>query len=69
MSTDDKTHEGYRIIKDNDEHWYVIRLGDEDKFREWVRATNNWEETEMDFNDNLLTGHPLNLIFREWRIG
>lgn len=41
----------YRLVSDNSGHEYIIKAGDEKLFDFWVNATENYEDTDLDFED------------------
>lgn len=46
----------YQIAGDNSGHDYFIPVGQEALFYQWVDATENYEESELDFNDCRIEG-------------
>jgi hypothetical protein len=55
----------WRLIQDNDCHWYVIQVRDVDSFYEWVAAQEQCEECEWCFEDNRVNG-PHCVMFESW---
>lgn len=58
----------YRLIQDNDCHWYVIRIKQETEFYDWLSNAESdnpkkWEG--HDFDDNRVDG-PHRIFFKEW---
>ena len=54
----------YRLISDDDGHWYVIKASEVNAFNEWVNAMNECEEIpDVDFEPDRLSGSPSNVTF------
>lgn len=54
----------YRLVEDDDGHWYCIQVGQEKEFDRWEAAGPYWEGYEgFDFNDVRLDGSPSNVTF------
>lgn len=67
----------YKLIQDDDCHWYVIPAELEEKFQEWVdlsvfgtKQISLWErladlEEKYDFNQYRVDG-PHRIVFKNW---
>lgn len=40
----------YRVLSDNDGHDYIIKIGHESDFYKWVEATEEGEDTDLEFD-------------------
>lgn len=60
-----KTQQRYRLVSDNDGHWYLIKIKEEAEFDQWVAATCNDEETEFNFDDDRISGSPSMITFTD----
>lgn len=67
MTTMSDGKDEYMIVSDDSGHWYVIRADQEKDFIKWVELTSDWQETDLDFEPNRLSGSPSNIRFKEWR--
>lgn len=57
----------YRMIQDEECHWYVIRVGQVEEFNQWQDAMADCEKWDgFDFNDVRVNG-PHTVTFREWK--
>jgi len=55
----------YRLLSDDDGHDYLIPVGQEELFYQWIEALENYEETELNFDDVRLNGAPSRLSFTD----
>jgi len=60
-----KPAQRYRLLSDDDGHDYLIPVGQEELFYQWMEALENYEETELDFEDARLNGVPARLSFTD----
>jgi hypothetical protein len=58
----------YCLKQDNDGHWYVIDLDEEDNFLTWIDDTENDRESEYDFSDCVIGGNPTLVKFPSYWI-
>lgn len=57
----------YRMIQDEECHWYVIRVGQIEEFNQWHDAMAECEKWDgFDFNDVRVNG-PHTVTFPEWK--
>lgn len=57
----------YRMIQDEECHWYVIRVGQVEEFNLWQDAMAECEKWDsFDFNDVRVNG-PHTVTFPEWK--
>ncbi len=63
----DRTMNKFRLIQDDDCHWYVIRADQSDEFYEWEQAQADCVEwSGHDFNENRVNG-PQSVVFDDWK--
>lgn len=56
----------FRLIQDDDCHWYVIRVDQAAEFHEWEQAMIDCDEWHgHDFNENRIDG-PRDVVFPSW---
>lgn len=56
----------YRLVQDDDGHWYLIDARDEQAFEIWVRATQDETLNPIkDFNSDRIAGSPSNITFTD----
>lgn len=61
-----ETERRYRLIQDEDGHWYVIRVDETEKFEAWVAAGPYWDGyVGKDFGDLMVNG-PHTVSFPTW---
>lgn len=56
----------YRLVRDDDAHWYLIPEGDEEQFRKWVDYTVAEEQEHYigpDYDDCRINGSPSRVTF------
>lgn len=58
-----KNKNHYRLIQDDDCHWYVIRLSEVDAFRKWLDAGPYWEGYEGPRFDDQRVNGPASISF------
>lgn len=59
----------YRLIDDDDGHWYVILVSEEKAFQKWLDAGPYWTKYKgKDFNECRVDG-PHRVVFDSWREG
>ena len=54
----------YRLIQDDDGHWYVISKAKEIEFREWLESPEADDGVEPDFATRV--DGPHSVIFSNW---
>ena len=57
--------EMFRLIQDDDCHWYVIPVGFEDKFYQWCGCMVACEPWDEEWEPERING-PHNCIFEKW---
>lgn len=55
----------FRLIQDNDGHWFVIDEEDESAFYDWVKAQENCTTPEQDFSQAMISS-PFHIRFPHW---
>lgn len=58
----------FKLIEDNDGHWFVIPVDKEDQFWEWVRAQEDckkWKGDASEFHE--VGGHASCIYFTDWQ--
>lgn len=56
-----------RLISDDDGHWFVIPVDEEDRFHEWVRAVEDGKKWKgKGYDGNALCGGPGSICFADW---
>ena len=57
----------YRLIQDNDSHWYLIEANQEDNFNKWVEFAEGETDEYIgtDFDSKRLSGSPSNVTFTD----
>ena len=58
--------EYYHLTSDDDGHWYIIPVSEHDNFENWVEDTTEGEDSEFDFDNDMISGHPNIIHFKEW---
>jgi len=61
----------FKLIQDDDSHWYVIPVELEPQFEAWQKHVENYEETDYsgpDFNEYAIGGSPSLVIFPSYEI-
>lgn len=62
----DGSQKYFRLIQDDDGHWYVIRLSEVESFYQWIAAAPYWEGYEGPrFDDRMVSG-PHCVAFPEY---
>lgn len=57
----------YRLIRDNDCHWYVIDAARTEEFNEWLNDPGYGDWTGYDFNDDIINS-PYDITFEHFKI-
>lgn len=57
----------WRLIQDDDAHWYMIPYEDVDAFHEWVMCPWDKEWTGKTFDDMRVDG-PQAVLIKEWEL-
>jgi hypothetical protein len=61
-----KTKPRFRLIQDDDSHWYVIPSDQLEAFQRWVTAAPYWEGySGRDFDADRINGPP-HFTFADW---
>ena len=59
-----KTSKRYRILSDDDGHDYLILVGEENQFQEWLDAGPYWEGYDgKDYDGARINGAPSRITF------
>lgn len=59
----------FRLIRDDDGHWYVIKAGQEEVFERWCRWMENYQEGDYDGPEfEALGGGPGDVTFPAYSI-
>ncbi len=53
----------YRLVEDNDGYWYVIPAEMQNQFKIWVRDIELGNDSEWDFDADVIGGSPSNFTF------
>lgn len=56
----------FRLVQDNENHWYVIPADELQVFCHWVAAMEGQRRMPGNFNPVQIDG-PHKLVFKEWR--
>ena len=63
-------HDKYKLIQDNDGHWYCINADEAERFRKLEAAgqQDGWQAFHMVFGEKRIGGSPSNVTFEnpEW---
>ena len=56
----------FRLIEDNDGHWFVIPAAKEDQFYKWVKAQEEGKSYRGDASQFIEVNGPHNVLFTDW---
>ena len=53
----------YHLVEDNNGHWYIIKVGEEENFEEWVDDKKNGRHSSFNYDYYRISGHPSMIHF------